>query len=198
MRTFDSGRTEKVDPQISSPSPGGGAELFWQQAKYIDTGGPYAGTAGVSPAGNTVGCVYYVMKQTTITGIQFYWPAAAGAKTVRASLWENTPSGRLAFVDVAVPATSGVITATFAAPYVVTGANIGDRLTASIWVTDDSEFVYYSQPDSSVFPGNLSNEPSLVGPNILLYAWASGGGDDRPTGLSFGGFFRYAVDLIIG
>jgi hypothetical protein len=97
-----------------------------------------------------------------------------------------------------VPAASGVITATFASPYVVTGSNIGDRLVATIWVTDDSGYVYYNLPDPSVFPANLSNGPTLVGPNILLMAWVYGAGDDRPTNFSYGGFFLYPVDIVLG
>ena len=182
--------------------PAGPTGLLWEQCRYIDTGGTDASTGTVWNSANTVGTTYYIGKQTTITGVQFYWPAAIGARTVRASLWVDIfgAATREATVDVTTTA-GGVYQAMFASPYTVTGTGIGSDWAATIYVVPEpplpDRFPDYAA--GNCYPGFYNNQET-VGPNIIMFGFISAGGDTLAWATGSGplGYFKYAVDLILG
>lgn len=178
------------------PGPAGPNEILWQQALNVDTGNARSGASGFNASALTTGNLVYVSRETTINGIQFFLPASVGPKTVRASLYNFNTTARVASVDVA--ATPGVVTATFATPYVISGAGVGGQWAATMYLLDGSGHVFYQQFNG--WPVSPGLECIILGPNILWtnLVFSSGDNLDFATAPTLGYAFKYPVDLILG
>ncbi len=97
----------------------------------------------------SVGLAFFFTRRATITGAQFFWPAAA-AKTIRVSLWqENT---RKEFVDVAVNGAKKYVV-NFASKYVIKGTTRYQRWIVSLYDTSGGGQQYPSFSAQNFVPG---------------------------------------------
>lgn len=143
------------------------------------------GAFGSTAGSTTVGSSFRMKRRRTIAGIRLAWGSAAGSRTLRVVLWNNTTAAVIAETTVAV-ANTGVYEARFSSP--VTDDLTGVDITCSVW--DQSGTV-------SCFNNDVTYLSSIeLGPDItLVNGRLFSAGNARPTSNTAGG--HYPVEPIL-
>lgn len=151
----------------------------------------WGGLTLASTAGNfTVGARFRVSVVSVIVGARFLWKAST--RTVKVTLWRDSDGAVLGFGTVACT-DSGCYTVTFAAPVVISGADLNVDLTLGVY--DLAGAVFTNTGADAVWQGYLPlTLPGFsLRTNQLFLA-----GDNRPTTTVGGGLNWVEPILAVG
>lgn len=160
--------------QTSGSSSSSGTQpsnMQWSLAHRAMHNGNLASVAGAF----TYGCRYRMKTVTPIVGVRFDWISAAGARTVRVAVWNDSTGALLTSKDISVPANTGVNEAIFDSPLTtdLTGVDIlvtvseqagavGVYSTSSTYVANIECGRHFTMKSALLYANSINTRPTLV------------------------------------